>query len=343
MNKIIDKNCFCGKGLSGLANLGNTCFMNSAIQCISNTKQLTSYFIGNDFISDLVSEDKSGHHITKEWYRLLKGIWESNCSIAPKSFHRCIQWVCMKTDRDEFIGYDHKDVHSFIHFFLELLHQGLSNSVTMIVRGNPISEIDKKAIAGCKSWKKFFSKEYSIIIELFYGQHYSTIENKDGKIISEIFEPFSSIMVPIPITKENITLRDCLEKFSEKEELEEYKPDSDEKFYKKTFLWKSPLYLIICLKRYTNSNTKINNLIKFPINNLDLSIYCKEYCDDDSKYDLYGVCNHTGGTIGGHYFSFVKNMNDKWYCYNDLTVTEIPESSIITQHAYCLFYQKKNS
>ena len=69
-----------------------------------------------EFLSDLVSEDKSGHHLTKEWYRLLKkGIWDSNCSIAPKSFHRCIQWISMKTDRDEFLGYDHKDVHSFIH------------------------------------------------------------------------------------------------------------------------------------------------------------------------------------------------------------------------------------
>ena len=49
--------------------------------------------------------------------------------------------------------------------------------------------------------------------------------------------------------------------------------------------------------------------------------------------------------MGGHYFAYVKTANDKWYCFNDTQVTEIPndnlEHKIITQKAYVFFYRKK--
>lgn len=40
-------------GLAGLNNLGNTCFMNSALQCLSNTVQLTNYFLSNEYLGDV--------------------------------------------------------------------------------------------------------------------------------------------------------------------------------------------------------------------------------------------------------------------------------------------------
>jgi ubiquitin C-terminal hydrolase len=58
-------------------------------------------------------------------------------------------------------------------------------------------------------------------------------------------------------------------------------------------------------------------------------------------YDLYGICNHVGGTMGGHYTAYIKNSNGKWYHFNDTVVSEIQESHIITPNAYCFFYRKK--
>jgi ubiquitin C-terminal hydrolase len=59
------------------------------------------------------------------------------------------------------------------------------------------------------------------------------------------------------------------------------------------------------------------------------------------KYELYGVCNHSGSTMGGHYTAYVKNANGKWYHFNDTSVTEVSETSIVTPKAYVLFYRKK--
>jgi ubiquitin C-terminal hydrolase len=59
-------------------------------------------------------------------------------------------------------------------------------------------------------------------------------------------------------------------------------------------------------------------------------------------YELYGVCNHSGGPLGGHYTSYVKNANEKWYHFNDQSVSEMKSiDSIISTKAYCLFYRKK--
>ena len=80
-------------------------------------------------------------------------------------------------------------------------------------------------------------------------------------------------------------------------------------------------------------------MVSFPVNDLDLQKYCIGYDKDNSKYELYGICNHSGMLTGGHYYAFCKN-NDKWYKFNDSDVSEISESQVVTSSAYCLFYRK---
>jgi ubiquitin C-terminal hydrolase len=68
----------------------------------------------------------------------------------------------------------------------------------------------------------------------------------------------------------------------------------------------------------------------------------KGYHAESYIYDLYGVCNHSGGGgAGGHYTAYVKNANGNWYNFNDTMVNIIPEDKIISAMSYCLFYRKK--
>ena len=114
------------------------------------------------------------------------------------------------------------------------------------------------------------------------------------------------------------------------------------KIAKKTIkIWNFPKILIVSFKRFNNNQNKKDNLISFPINNLDLSKYCIGYDKYSSIFELYGICNHEGILNGGHYYAYCKNQNGKWYSYNDNSVREIQESSLITNNAYCLFYRKK--
>ena len=107
--------------------------------------------------------------------------------------------------------------------------------------------------------------------------------------------------------------------------------------------WSFPAILVIDLKRFNAKNQKNQILVTFPLNeDLDLSEYVIGYKKNSFVYELYGVCNHSGGVLGGHYTSYVKNANGKWYHFNDTSVSEVSVvGSIVSPKAYCLFYRKK--
>ena len=114
---------------------------------------------------------------------------------------------------------------------------------------------------------------------------------------------------------------------------------------KQITFWNFPKILVITLKRFTpDGQYKINSLIDFPIEDFNLSKYICGYGANAFVYELYGICNHSGGVLGGHYTAFVKNAEEKWIHYNDTSVEVIEDlKRMITPLAYCLFYRKKNN
>ena len=98
--------------------------------------------------------------------------------------------------------------------------------------------------------------------------------------------------------------------------------------------------VIIHLKRFRN-NRKIDNLVEFPIEGLDLGSYLSNKSDKDI-YDLFAVANHVGGLHGGHYFAYCKNCIDgEWYEFNDSHVSKIDNKKVVSENAYVLFYKRK--
>jgi hypothetical protein len=153
--------------------------------------------------------------------------------------------------------------------------------------------------------------------------------------------------LPIPKTKKLPSLYDCFDLYVEGEVLEGesswYNEETKEKqdVIKKINFWSFPSILAIDLKRFNNKSVKNQILVDFPIDSLDLSKYVIGYKKESYIYDLYAICNHSGSSSGGHYTSFVKNANNKWYHFNDTTVTEMDLDKLISPKAYCLFYRKK--
>ena len=156
-----------------------------------------------------------------------------------------------------------------------------------------------------------------------------------------------------------VQLMDCLKLFTEKEQLGEndlwYCPKCKDHVpaFKKFDLWTVPDVLIIHLKRfeyipgqYFMAREKIESLVNFPVQNLDLREYCKGGAvgGAGAQYDLYAVSEHMGTQHGGHYTAVVKNYrNSRWYSCNDSSVSESQAEAGVTPNAYVLFYQRRGA
>ena len=100
---------------------------------------------------------------------------------------------------------------------------------------------------------------------------------------------------------------------------------------------------MIDLERFNTSLQKTHTVVDFPITNLDMSKYVVGYNASNYVYDLYGVCNHSGSTMGGHYTACVKVKNGEWHHFNDTHVSKISDpTKMIGPQAYCLFYRKRS-
>jgi len=334
------------KGLTGLANLGNTCFLNSTLQCLSHTYELSIFL---DAEKDNFKERMNRvpeSLILWEWDKLRKLMWSENCVIQPGGFLQSVQRVARIKDLALFTGFLQNDAEEFLRFIIECFHNSLRREVKMSISGNAFTEQDKTAVACYEMMRKMYAKEYSEFIQIFYGIHVSTVKSMESDYINITPEPFFNLQIEISDAK---TLEGCIRNYTREEVLDhkiEVSDDNDklkrEQGKKKIDFWNLPDILVITLKRFDKSGKKNKVYIEFPLENLNLSPYVVGYDKDSYKYNLYGICNHSGGTRGGHYTSFIKNANGKWYLFNDTNVTEITDlNKIKSPQAYCFFYRKK--
>lgn len=104
-----------------------------------------------------------------------------------------------------------------------------------------------------------------------------------------------------------------------------------------------PNYLVVQLKRFNNNNNKITSLVKFPLDDLDLTKYISVEKEDPNNYiyTCYAVNYHSGSTNSGHYWAACRGINNKWSMFNDADVSRCKTSDIVTKDAYVLFYYRK--
>lgn len=331
---------------NGLSNLGNTCFLNSCIQIILEIQDLNDFLDKNEYKKFLKNVPDSV--ILMEWNSLRNLMKENtNCVIAPEGFLKAVQTVARRKNVDIFTGYAQNDMPEFLTFFMNCLHTALSREVEMKIVGNEINRMDKLAKKGYQTMIDVYKNDYSEMISIFFSLSASTIFDKGSKendYLSIKFDPMFMISLPIVGAA---TLYDCFNEYCKLEVLEGENQWYNEKTNKKQdalkqlSFWSLPNYLIIDLKRFDNRLRKIENHIKIPMKELDLSSYVCGYNPQSYKYDLFGVVKHMGNVLSGHYVSNVIDESGVWWELNDSNVRKMEVMEVINKNVYCLFYKKK--
>ncbi|CAL8091336.1 unnamed protein product [Calicophoron daubneyi] len=189
-------------GVCGLSNLGNTCFMNSAIQCMSNVPELTHYFRLPTWKLDINKYNPIGTRgrIATAYAELIEHIWSGMYTYdVPRALKREI--ACVAT---QFSGYAQHDSHELLVFLLDGLHEDLNK-----VKDKPYVEVKDAGgrpdeVVAKEAWENHKARNDSVIVDLFHGQLKSTVICPTCNYRSVTFDPFASLNLPLPETNKYI-------------------------------------------------------------------------------------------------------------------------------------------
>ncbi|CAK9157952.1 unnamed protein product [Ilex paraguariensis] len=302
---------------AGLENLGNTCFLNSVLQCLTYTEPLATYLHTGKHQTTCRTAGFCAlcaiqRHVTR-------ALQSTGRILAPKdlvSNLRCIS-RSFRNARQE-------DAHEYMVNLLESMHK------CCLPSGVP-SESPS-------------AYEKSLVHKIFGGRLRSQVKCMQCSFCSNKFDPFLDLS--LEIVKAD-SLHKALAHFTAKEQLDggarQYQCQQCKqkvKALKQLTIHKAPYVLTIHLKRFGSQITgqKIDKQIQFGPT-LNLKPFVTGPYDEDLKYTLYGVLVHAGwSTHSGHYYCFVRTSSGMWYSLDDNRVVQVNERKVLEQKAYMLFY-----
>ena len=195
LSNILKKGC--NHGVCGSHNLGNTCFMNSSIACLSNCSELTKYFLTGQFKQNINKKNKLGlgGKLANAWGNLLENYWNTNTNAGNPS--KIKDLVAKKVKK--FSGHNQQDSNEFMTEFLALLNEDLNkttkkNYKELKEKGKDESELD----CAVRFWVNHRARNESIITDLFSGLLKSVVICSKCGYNNITFDPFNTLTLPIP-------------------------------------------------------------------------------------------------------------------------------------------------
>lgn len=217
LNKADENDEEPGDGIVGLFNMGNTCYLNSSIQCLSHTPIFRDYFTSKCYLNDINTTNPLGHEgrLAQVYAVLINNIWKrfnqqalhqpkrvtapgsyapvSAPALTPKTFKESLGKF-----NEHFAGNEQHDAQELLAFLLGGLSEDLNRIQNKPYIEAPDSDGRPDSELADIWWSNHLKREMSIVVAMFTGQYKSLLRCKCCKYESARFEPFSVLQLPLP-------------------------------------------------------------------------------------------------------------------------------------------------
>jgi ubiquitin carboxyl-terminal hydrolase 8 len=351
----------------GLTNIGNTCYLNSAIQALRYSTGLKNFFLNGDWEKHR-HYDRKGHALLTDFADLVRRLWGDTDTvpertITPITFANTFVRFAQEYGSDEIVAGAQGDSAEAIQIILDGIHTQLAREVQMNIHGDTSTPERTEYTKSLESWASFFRKEYSEIVNQYYGQTQTRIQciAPDCCNTSTNYEPWAMLKVPIPggntPGEPAPPLRTCIAAAFETEIVEDFTCSKCKKKGTTRIthsISRFPRHLILCLKRFTNEGAKIRARIPYNEHHISLASHITWPSLQDegcAKYRVVSTIEHHGSTHGGHYAmrardTVVKDIEGKkveenhWFVYDDSSCYTLTAGGDATPDTYILFLDR---
>jgi ubiquitin C-terminal hydrolase len=304
----------------GLKNLGNTCFMNSSLQCIFNSNKLIKK------LENIHIKKNPKLRLANEISLMLKDIKKGQTFIDPKNIKDILGEV-----EEKYKYFEQNDANEFITIFLNELLKELNGIGEYKIEKIPKDELEMKAFY--KLEDKFFNKNKSFLLNLFYGRLKRQYICENGHICAIKFNNFNTLILPHPEDSNDIV--DLLKVYQKNKSIDDTifcnTCQSEKKYSIKTLIYNIPDYFILFIEKetiYSYSGLKYPKILE-----------TKDFTNNSSKYSLNSFIVYLGDRERGHYTAKY-DKNNNWYHFSDANYKIIEQNNINDKNAIILFYEK---
>lgn len=345
----------------GLANVGNTCFLNVILQALRIAPPMVQMTLTDLEHPIQLREESKKRELVVAFQTLMQDFWKAKIpagrqpTMIPRGFVHAFYNVLRANDDDWHHPGEQSDAAEVLQYILESMHDGMYKKVHMEVVGDAVSSEDNQQMKAIQSWADYHSKEYSPIIHNFYGQSQITVECTNCGNKNQRYEPWLVIKAPIPGStmpgSPAPSLQTCLASAFDSETIEDYACEKCKDKHKATItsrISRMPDVLFVSLKRFTNSAHKVRGCISWDLNSTNFKDFTAFRRDPftnttcDPEYETFAVIEHLGGLRGGHYRMYARQGD--WYMYDDSSVLIVPPERVITEDSYiaCMIPKRKS-
>jgi ubiquitin carboxyl-terminal hydrolase 8 len=343
------------KGVTGLLNMRNTCYMNAALQAVRHNTELSAFFLENKHQQWVNRKPGSPNvELVKGYADLLRSLWAGSkpAYVRPEGFLQCMHPAAIHSGFDQFTIPMQHDSHEFLTFLLDQLHEGMAEEVNIeITRPAPQTPKDKAIQGALEAWKRIFGKSYSPLTEMIYGLMRVSLTCTQCGTCTDNWETFNCLKLPIPKTVDlsgsTPTIESMLTDELKEEHIEGYACEkcspNRPTVIRKCSIWRLPRMLCLSVKRFTPDGRKIHTSLRFDPKTV---LNFKDHFTPDSpepsqtiQYECFATVDHHGVAGGGHYTAQGKSpLNEAWHLFDDETAHSIAEPQF-GESTYILFFK----